>query len=49
MNGPNQDFVDEFIYLIGGPVGVPMYSTMKFQSVPVPDSIKGSPWIEGEK
>jgi 6-phosphofructokinase 1 len=49
MNGPNQDFVDEFIYLLGGPVGVPMYSTMKFNAVPVPDSIKGNPWIEGEK
>lgn len=46
MNGPNQDFIDEFIYLIGGPVGIPMYSTMKFNAVAVPEALKGNPYVK---
>ncbi len=45
INGPTQDFVDEFIYVIGGPVAIPHYSKMKFRSVPVPDEIREDPYL----
>ncbi len=47
MDGPTQDFIDEFIYLIGGPVAIPHYSTMKFRSVAVPDQVAKSPYVKG--
>ena len=49
MNGPTQDFIDEYIYLVGGPAAIPHYSRGRFPSVPVPDSIKNSPYIAGKK
>ncbi len=47
IDGPTQGFIDEFIYLIGGPVALPHYSTMKFAGVPVPAAVKGSPYVRG--
>jgi len=46
MNGPVQAFVDDFIYLIGGPGAVPHYSYRKFVNVPVPDEIKRDPYVK---
>ncbi len=48
MDGPTQQFIDEFIYVIGGPVGIPHYSQMQFRSVPVPDPIRGNPYVREE-
>jgi len=45
IHGPTQAFVDEYIDVIGGPVALPHYSTMRFQTVPVPASIAQSPYI----
>jgi 6-phosphofructokinase 1 len=45
IEGPTQAFIDEFIYLIGGPVALPHYSKMKFAGVDVPASVKASPYI----
>ena len=45
IEGPTQAFVDEFIYLIGGPVALPHYSKMKFARVAVPETVKASPYI----
>ncbi len=47
IDGPTQGFIDEFIYLIGGPVALPHYSTMKFAGVPVPVAVKDSPYVRG--
>lgn len=33
LDGPTQGFVDEFIYLVGGPVAVPHYSHMRLPPV----------------
>jgi len=46
LNGPNQDFIDEFIYLIGGPAALPHYSRVPFKAVSVPKSICDSPYIK---
>jgi 6-phosphofructokinase 1 len=47
ISGPTQDFVDEFIYVIGGPVAIPHYSTMRFDAVSAPRAIAEDPWING--
>ena len=47
LNGPTQEFIDEFIYLIGGAGAIPHYSYRKFVSVPIPDEIKKDPYIKG--
>ena len=47
LNGPTQEFVDEFIHLIGGPVAVPHYSLRKFGAVTVPDQIRQNPYVKG--
>jgi len=47
--GPKQSFVDEFVYLIGGPAAIPHYSTRRFKAVAVPRSIAASPYIAGKK
>jgi len=44
IHGPTQEFVDEFIYLIGGPVAIPQYSTMRFRAV---EALKTAPWVKG--
>ncbi len=46
LDGPTQEFIDEYIYLIGGPTGIPHYSSHKFRPVPVPAAIKNSPFIK---
>jgi len=46
LNGPTQEFIDEYIYLIGGPTGIPHYSSHKFRPVPVPAAIKNSPFVK---
>ncbi len=45
LNGPTQEFIDEFIYLIGGPGAVPHYSYHKFKHVSIPPEVKKSPYI----
>jgi len=45
LDGPTQDFIDEFIYLIGGPVGIPHYSSGRFKAVSVPRQIKENPYV----
>jgi len=47
IDGPTQDFIDEFIYVIGGPVALPHYSKMDFMCVAVADSIRQSPYVRG--
>jgi len=49
INGPTQDFVDEFIYLIGGPAAIPHYSRGRFKRVPVPQRIKANPYVARRK
>jgi len=48
-DGPTQDFVDEYIYLIGGPVAVPHYSRTPFTPVAVPQQIAANPYIKPKK
>jgi 6-phosphofructokinase 1 len=45
INGPTQEFVDEFIYVAGGPVALPHYSTMKFGKVAVPAAVAKKPYM----
>jgi hypothetical protein len=49
FDGPTQEFIDEFIYLIGGPMGIPRYSRIRFTTVPVPEAIKAKPYIKKSK
>ena len=49
LDGPTQDFVDEFIYLIGGPAAIPHYSKLCFGTVPVPQAIAANPYVKPEK
>ncbi|MFO7957295.1 MAG: 6-phosphofructokinase [Candidatus Brocadiia bacterium] len=46
MEGPTQEFIDEYIYTIGGPVALPHYSKMKFRPVPVPEKITANPYVK---
>ncbi|MHC5034421.1 MAG: 6-phosphofructokinase [Planctomycetota bacterium] len=46
IEGPTQAFVDEFIYIIGGPVALPQYSKMRFKAVPVPPEVAQNPYIK---
>jgi len=48
LAGPTQQFIDEFIYLIGGPAAIPHYSTRRFPAVRMPDSITASPYVAGK-
>lgn len=50
--GPTQEFVDEFIYLIGGPAAIPHYSATRLPHVTVPAEIEATPYVcrvEGKK
>jgi len=47
LNGPTQSFIDEYIYLIGGPAAIPHYSTLRFGQVPVPKG--ATPYIKPKK
>lgn len=49
LDGPTQEFVDEFIYLIGGPAGIPHYSSVNFTPVAVPQSVKAAPYVVKSK
>ena len=44
--GPTQEFVDEFIGTVGGPVALPHYTTNRFKVVKVPKAVKASPYIK---
>jgi hypothetical protein len=33
IHGPNQDFVDEFLFTIGGPMALPHYSDISLRPV----------------
>ena len=48
MDGPTQEFIDEYLYLLGGPVALPHYSLHRFDSVQVPESVKSSPYVAGD-
>ncbi len=45
ISGPTQAFIDEFIYLIGGPAGIPHFSARSFPAINVPEQIKNNPYI----
>ena len=45
LKGPTQSFVDEFIYLIGGPAAIPHYSGGRFPSVAIPEGIGADPYV----
>ncbi len=47
LDGPTQKFIDEFIYLIGGPAAIPHYSLDAFPAVPVPKAVAASPYVAG--
>ena len=49
LDGPTQEFADEFIYLIGGPAAIPHYSRGTFGAVAVPESIKANPYVVKSK
>jgi len=49
LNGPTQEFIDEYIYLIGGPTAIPHYSSHNFTPVPVPPAIKASPYLKNKE
>ncbi len=46
IHGPTQEFIDEFIATIGGPVALPQHSKMKFQAVHVPEKTKENPYVK---
>ena len=48
LNGPKQSFIDEFIYLIGGPAAIPHYSHGNFPAISVPKAVSRKPYIAGE-
>ncbi len=43
--GPTQDFIDEFIYLIGGPAAIPHFSNRRYPPVEAPEAIQADPYI----
>jgi 6-phosphofructokinase len=47
--GPTQEFVDEYICTIGGPVAIPHYSTMRYKTVKVPKAVKTNPYVKKSK
>jgi len=46
LMGPTQAFIDDYLYLIGGPVALPQYSKMRFTAVPVPDIVAEAPYVK---
>jgi len=49
LRGPTQAFVDEYIYLTGGPAAIPHYSKGTFPAVPVPAAVAKSPYVVKKK
>ncbi len=47
--GPTQDFVDEFIYLIGGPAAIQHFSNRRYPPVEVPEAVTADPYITVKK
>ncbi len=45
LTGPTQEFIDEYISLIGGPMAIPHYSSHYFRGVPVPAEIRDRPYL----
>lgn len=45
IEGPTQAFIDEFIYLIGGPAALPHYSKLKCPAVGVPEKVSKNPYV----
>lgn len=43
--GPTQEFIDEYLNLIGGPMAIPHYSSHYFKCVPIPEEVKQSPYL----
>jgi len=48
MDGPTQEFVDEYIYLIGGPAAIPHYSNLRPRPVAIPQKITANPYVSGK-
>jgi 6-phosphofructokinase 1 len=48
LSGPTAEFIDDFIYLIGGPVAIPHYSRQIFPAVSIPSAITSNPYIANE-
>jgi 6-phosphofructokinase len=49
IEGPTQEFIDEYIYLVGGPAAIPHYSKGHFKAVKIPDTITKDPYIKNKK
>jgi len=49
LDGPRQDFIDEYIYLIGGPAAIPHYSRVPVAPVAVPKKIAANPYVRPQK
>ena len=49
MDGPTQDFVNEYIYLIGGPAAIPHYSRGRFTPISIPKAITNNPYVVPQK
>jgi len=47
LDGPTQEFVDEYVYLIGGPAAIPHYSLARFPAAQVPEPIRADPYVTG--
>jgi len=45
IEGPTQAFIDEFLYVIGGPVALPHYSAMEFGRIALPEAIAKAPYV----
>ncbi len=48
IEGPTQAFIDEFIYLVGGPAGLPHYSKLNYRAVKVPDKVAKNPYVRSK-
>lgn len=48
LRGPTQEFIDEYLYTIGGAGAIPHYSYRKFVNVAVPAAIKNNPYLKGD-
>ncbi|MFH1038484.1 MAG: 6-phosphofructokinase [PVC group bacterium] len=48
LHGPTQEFIDEYLYLIGGPMAIPHYSSHYFKSVSVPEEVRKHPYLKPE-
>jgi len=48
IEGPTQAFIDEFIYVIGGPAALPHYSNLGYPAVKVPEKVAKSPYLRSK-